>query len=126
MATDNSEKKLKNLRPFKAGEAWSGNAAGRPKGSRNKLSEEFLAALNQDFTLHGPAVIEAVRKTRPADYLKIVAAIVPKDFNIKEGKVEDLSDAELMDIIADVRALATSSKRPMKNRCPSAVVRRPG
>jgi hypothetical protein len=46
--------------------------------SRNKLSEEFIAALCEDFKLHGEAVIETVRKTKPADCLKIVAALVPR------------------------------------------------
>jgi hypothetical protein len=115
MATDNSEKKLKNLKPFKPGAEWSGNAAGRPKGSRNKLSEEFIAALNEDFERHGKAVIETVRKTKPADYLRIVAALVPKEFSVQSGSLEDLSDEELTQAIADIRILAASTKRAVKN-----------
>jgi hypothetical protein len=36
-----------------------------------------------------------VRKTKPADYLKIVAALVPKVFTVESGSLEDLSDEEL-------------------------------
>jgi hypothetical protein len=115
MATDNSEKKLKNLKPFKPGAQWTGNAAGRPKGSRNKLSEEFIAALCEDFELHGEAVIETVRKTKSAEYLKIVAALVPKEFSVESGSLEDLSDEDLAQLIADVRSLAANSKRALKN-----------
>jgi Family of unknown function (DUF5681) len=47
----------------------SGNPAGRPKGARNKLSEDFLNAFAQDFEQHGAAVIEKVRGT-PAGLFK--------------------------------------------------------
>ena len=40
------------------------NPRGRPKGSRNKISEEFIAALCDDFEQHGVEVIEAVRTER--------------------------------------------------------------
>jgi len=31
--TDNTDKRLRNLKPFKSGAEWTGNALGRPKGS---------------------------------------------------------------------------------------------
>jgi hypothetical protein len=82
---------------FKPGQ--SGNPAGRPKGSRNKVSEKLLEALATDFEAHGKDVIEKVRADRPADYLKIVALLVPKQMEIDDlrsnRKAEDLSDDEL-------------------------------
>jgi Family of unknown function (DUF5681) len=80
----------------------SGNPAGRPKGSRNKISEKLLEALATDFEAHGKKVIEKVRADRPADYLKIVASLVPKQMEIDDfrtsRKAEDLSDDELATI----------------------------
>ena len=82
---------------FKPGQ--SGNPAGRPKGSRNKISEKLLEALASDFDAHGKEVVEKVRMDRPADYLKIVASLVPKQMEIDDfrshRKAQDLSDDEL-------------------------------
>jgi hypothetical protein len=83
----------------------SGNPAGRPKGSRNKVSEKPLEALAIDFDDHGKEVIEKVRVQRPADYLKIVASLVPKQMEIDDlrtsRRAEDLSDNELAAIAAE-------------------------
>ena len=88
---------------FKPGE--SGNPAGRPKGSRNRLSETFLGALAVDFDQHGIGVIERVRMERPHDYLRIVVAALPKDMNMslstQQRRLELLTDAELTAIIRD-------------------------
>lgn len=64
---------------FKPGQ--SGNPAGRPKGSRNKLGEDFIAALYEDFSKHGAAVIEAVRLEKPDAYLKVVASLMPVEIS---------------------------------------------
>jgi hypothetical protein len=83
----------------------SGNPAGRPKGSRNKVSEKLLEALAIDFDDHGKEVIEKVRVERPADYLKIVASLVPKQMEIDDlrtsRRAEDLSDNELAAIASE-------------------------
>jgi hypothetical protein len=87
-------------RPFKPGQ--SGNPAGRPKGARSKLSESFLKALSEDFESNGIGVIESVRKDRPHEYLKIVAAVLPKQMQPEDltpkRRAEDLSDDELASI----------------------------
>jgi hypothetical protein len=80
--TPKSDKTEKNLRLFKSGAEWTGNAAGRPKGSRNKLSEDFLKALADDFSQNGRAAIVAVREEDPSKYLTIVAQVVPKDIDL--------------------------------------------
>ena len=86
---------------WKSGE--SGNPNGRPKGSRNKLGEDFIRALSEDFAQHGAAVIAAVRETRPHDYLKVVASLVPKQFQVDTRPIEYLTDAELHEILAEAR-----------------------
>lgn len=76
-------------RPFKAGAEWNGNARGRPKGSKHKLSEEFLAALAEDFAKHGAAAIRTMRKRSPAQYVRMVADLMPKDFTVNLLTHED-------------------------------------
>jgi hypothetical protein len=80
----------------------SGNPAGRPKGSRSKLSESFLKALSEDFDTNGIDVIEKVRSSRPHEYLKIVAAVLPKQMQLEDlspqRRAEDLTDDELATI----------------------------
>jgi hypothetical protein len=55
----------------------SGNPAGRPKGSRNKLGEAFLNDLYADYQQHGAKAIADVRETNPAAYLKVIANLLP-------------------------------------------------
>ena len=61
---------------FKPGQ--SGNPAGRPKGSRNKLSEAYLKALADDFERNGVAVIEKLRSERPDIYIGAIGKLMPK------------------------------------------------
>jgi hypothetical protein len=86
---------------FKPGQ--SGNPAGRPKGSRNRHSENFLNAFAQDFEQHGAAVSERVRKERPQDYLKVAASLLPKQMETETRRTRPLSelgDGELIELLA--------------------------
>lgn len=60
------------------------NPAGRPKGSRNKLGEEFLSALLEDFREHGASAVKDCRETDPAAYCRIIASIIPKEITIND------------------------------------------
>lgn len=101
-ASNPTERKHSGLIPYKPGQ--SGNPAGRPKGSRNKLTEAFIEAMHASFVAHGPDTIEIVRTEKPDQYLKVIASLVPKDVNLTVNNLDDLSDAELAERI---QSLAT-------------------
>ena len=67
-------------RPWAKGQ--SGNPAGRPAGSRNRLGEKFIDALAADFEAHGAQVIVKVREECPSAYLRIVAGLLPNETDI--------------------------------------------
>ncbi len=63
---------------FVAGNSGNG---GRPKGTRNELSEAFIADLCENWRKHGVSVIDKIRASQPVDYVKIIAAVVGRDAN---------------------------------------------
>ncbi len=78
-----NQQKVRPAHWFKPGQ--SGNPKGRKKGSKNKVTEEFLRVLAADFKKHGKSVIERVREESPDVYLRLVAQLVPKDLDVKHS-----------------------------------------
>jgi len=84
------------------------NGGGRPKGSRNKLSEDFVAKLYDDFTAHGEAAIKKCREDSPETYVKVIAGLLPKEMHIKESALEDMSADDIAEALARITALRTA------------------
>jgi hypothetical protein len=99
------------------GPGQSGNPAGRPKGSRNKLSEDFVAALYNDFQEHGSAAIAACRAEKPDVYLRVIAGILPKDVQLKVQSLDELTDDQLMRKLA----VLTERAKPLLARLPAVI-----
>jgi hypothetical protein len=54
---------------------------GRPKGSRNKLGEEFIADLHAEWQRSGAEALERVAKDDPTQFVRVVASILPKEID---------------------------------------------
>lgn len=74
---------------FKPGQ--SGNPAGRPKGSRSKLSEAFLLALADDFENNGVDAVKKVREEKPEAYLNTIGRLMPKLMELTGKDGDDIT-----------------------------------
>jgi hypothetical protein len=91
MSTDNQ---------FKPGH----RGGGRRKGSRTRISTALLEAIAKDFEQFGEEAVKITRLERPAEYLKIVAGLLPKEFEITTQNITtELSDEELENLIEHAR-----------------------
>jgi len=73
----------------------SGNPNGRPKGSRNKLTETFLDIVAKDFAENGAEAIERVRREDPVMYLRIVGSLIPRELITQREQAPDFDYSEL-------------------------------
>ncbi len=115
------------------GQFVRGNSGGpgRPKGSRNRLGEEFLSDLYVDWMEHGASVIAEVRERNPVAYLRTVAGLLPQQVGITTVRedVRTMTDEELARAMLSAhetkiaegsalfRAALRGCKRQIKNLC---------
>ena len=64
----------------------------------------FRTALAEDFEQHGVDVLKITRMEKPVEYIRIVAGFMPKELEIMDSRLTDLSDEELDVFLAKLRA----------------------
>jgi hypothetical protein len=77
---------------------------GRPKGSKNKLQEDFLRNVLEAWETRGPAAISGMITEKPSEFVKMVAGLMPKDINFNLNDASEMTDDELAE---RVRTLAS-------------------
>ena len=89
----------------KTGRFLPGNSGfgGRPKGARSKLTTEFFENFYAAWQAHGAEALKKVAESSPRDFVRAAAMLMPKEFEIK-SPLNELSDAELADLIAAVQS----------------------
>jgi hypothetical protein len=74
------------------------NAKGLPEIAKHRarLGNAFISRMRADFQKHGIAVIERVRKERPAAYLELIARLMPQqmEINVQHSFVDVLLEAQ--------------------------------
>ena len=99
---------------------------GRRPGSRNRLGEDFIAAIHDDWTQHGAAVLAKVRKSNPAAYLRVVASLIPQRLAIGGDpdvplNLSCLTDSELAFARRIVLKATRGNDRANESECGAAV-----
>lgn len=77
---------------------------GRPKGARNRLSEAFIADLEEVWKAHGPTVLRTLATEKPGMLARVVAGLEPKRVEVKEAALDSYTDEELTDALDALRA----------------------
>ena len=90
---------------FKPGPEWNGNAKGRPKGSRNKLAEEFRD-LYETWTTVGVDALKRAAENKPMEFCKMVASLLPKEVAIK-NELSEYTDEQLAALLHPHRGFET-------------------
>jgi hypothetical protein len=87
---------------------------GRAVGSRNRLTNSFLKALADDFEEHGAATIKITRIEKPDVYFRAIAALMPKEFQVADAKLGELTEEDIAGMLATIREMQAQTKRQLE------------
>jgi hypothetical protein len=83
---------------------FSGNPAGRPKGSRNKLAESFVDDVLAAWESQGRTCIQRMIDEHPQDFVKVVMSLLPRNLNVNFNPIEQMTDEQLVERIRKLDA----------------------
>jgi hypothetical protein len=87
-------------KPFEKGRAKTG---GRLKGSRNVIGEAFLKDLAAEWEVSGSAALKIMAKEDPSGFVKVTAALLPKEFEITQTQLMEIPDEEINELRDELR-----------------------
>src|SRR5215469_8573030 len=87
--------------------------AGRPAGSRSRLSNKLIQDLYDEWIAGGKDALKIMRIEEPAQFVKCALATLPREWLI-ESVTSELADDELDNMIARLREqLAKPQSEPL-------------
>ena len=105
-------------RPWQPGQ--SGNPAGRPLGSRHKITEAIIQDISGAWQTHGPQVLDRLAVEDPATFAKLAVGLVPKDVLLSiNAKLPGGMDPDDWQLVTEVMGA-------IKQSIPDANTRQPG
>lgn len=113
MANPNGNAKSLTAPRFKPSQ--SGNPGGKPVGARNRLTGQFLNALADDFEKDGKRAIKQCREDNPAAYIKAIAALCPREIELKRP-LEEMADAELITALNALTSFLAGQSNTSRDR----------
>lgn len=84
---------------------------GRPKGSRNKLSEQFLADMLATWERYGAAALERVATEEPVAFIRIAAKLLPREIEPAHDLLAELQALSVEEMEARLEALHAERDR---------------
>ena len=103
--TQKQNDQYRGLVKFEPGK--SGNPGGKPVAARNLLQGDFMRVLAEDFAEHGKRAVVMMREEKPAEYIRAIASLMPKELEITRT-MDELDDDVLSAAIVAVRAIVAA------------------
>jgi formiminotetrahydrofolate cyclodeaminase len=116
-STDRDPTKAGLRPPWKPGE--SPNPGGKPVGARNRLNAAFLNAMVTQFDKNGAKAIEKVAKEDPATFVRVCAAILPKEMELSRP-LDEISDEQLNAAAVAIRAILAAQGDRVGSQAPAS------
>jgi hypothetical protein len=99
---DKKPKKDEKTGQFVAGNGGNG---GRHKGARNRLHAAFVTSALEHYEREGKAAWDIIFRESPGTYLKIITAVLPKEYTIEDARFKDMGDEELAEHLARIERI---------------------
>src|SRR5262249_5647972 len=86
-----------------------------PSAARGTLGQSFVRTVMSDFERYGPRRLKRLRRQRPQDYFRLVFALLPKEFRLREVELPDMSDHEFYVVTKTIRTIVAAQKQQAGN-----------
>jgi len=82
-----------------------------PSRDRAKLAKGVLRGVVADFRRHRARIFPKLRKERQQDYIKLIVALLPKEYRVKDVDLSVLTDEEFTMLLNATREAVAEQKK---------------